>query len=78
MQQCAEHVEYQLPNEHTSSICTENGPKGMWNDFEAAAAHILPYDPVARKGQPLDPRGQLPGFHWLKSQRQPRSHLPQR
>ena len=69
MQQCAEHVEYQLLNEHTcvsyllegivcpdpglqaamASICTENGPKGMWNDFEAAAVHILPYDPVAKK-----------------------------
>ena len=69
MQQCAQHVEYQLPNEHThvsyllegivcpdpglqaamASIHTDDGPTGMWNDFEAAVAHILPYDPVAKK-----------------------------
>ena len=69
MQQCAEHVEYQLPNEHTCvgyllegivcpdpvlqtamvSIHTDDGPTGMRNDFEAAVAHILPYDPVAKK-----------------------------
>ena len=69
MQQCAEHVEYQLPNEHTcvgyllegivcpdlglqgamASMCTDDGPTGMQNDFKAAAAHILPYDPVAKK-----------------------------
>ena len=69
MQQCAEHVEYQLPHEHTcvsyllegivcpdpgleaamASIHTDNGPTGMWNDFKAAVAHILPYDPVTKK-----------------------------
>ena len=69
MQQCAEHVEYQLSNEPPcvsyllegivcpdpglqaamASICTDDGPTGMRNDFEAAAAHILPYDSVAKK-----------------------------
>ena len=69
MQQCSEHVEYQLPNEHTrvsyllegiqcsnpglqaamASIKTEYGPDGMRNNFEATAAHILPYDPVSKK-----------------------------
>ena len=69
MQQCADHVEYQLPNEHTrvgyllegivcpdaglqtamASIQTNDGADGMQNNFEAAAAHILPYDPGAKK-----------------------------
>ena len=30
-----------------SKFC--HGPTGMWNDFKAAAAHILPYDPVMKK-----------------------------
>ena len=69
MQQCAEHVSYQMPNEHTrvgyllegiqcsdaglqaamASVRTDNGADGMRNDFEKAAAHLLPYDPVAKK-----------------------------
>ena len=69
MQQCAEHVSYQLPNEHTwvgyllegiqcadaglqaamASVQTDNSADGMHNDFEKAAAHLLPYDPVAKK-----------------------------
>ena len=69
MQQCAKHVSFQLPNEHTrvgyllegiqsmdpglqvamASVKTDDGPDGMRNDFEAAAAHLLPYDPVAKK-----------------------------
>ena len=69
MQLCAEHIAYQLPNEHTrvgyllegiqcsdpglqaamASVRTDDGPNGMRNDFEKAAAHLLPYDPVARK-----------------------------
>ena len=69
MQQCAEHVSFQLPNEHTrvgyllegiqsmdpglqaamASVKMDDGPDGMRNDFEAAAAHLLPYDPVAMK-----------------------------
>ena len=69
MQQCAEHVSYQLPNEHTwvgyllegiqcpdaglqaamASVRMDNGVDGMHNDFEKAAAHLLPYDPVAKK-----------------------------
>ena len=69
MQASAEHVQYQLPNEHsragfllepiqcsdpglqaaTASIKTDNGLEGMRNNFEATAAHLLPYDPVAKK-----------------------------
>ena len=69
MQQCAEHVSYQLPNKHTqvgyplegiqcphaglqaamASVRMDNGVDGMRNDFEKAAAHLLPYDPVAKK-----------------------------
>lgn len=69
MQACAEHVQYQLPNEHSrvglllqgiecsdaglqaamASVRTNDGPNGMRNDFEAAVAHLLPYDPVAKK-----------------------------
>ena len=69
MQQCAKHIAYQLPNEHTrvgyllegiqcsdpglqaamASVRMDDGPNGMRNDFEKAAAHLLPYDPVARK-----------------------------
>ena len=32
-----------------ASIKTDNGPDGMWNDFELAVAHLLPYNPVAKK-----------------------------
>ena len=32
-----------------ASIRTDDGPDGMRNDFEQSAAHLLPYDPVARK-----------------------------
>ena len=69
MQASAEHVQYQLPNEHSrvgflleaiqcsdpglqaamASIKTDNGPEGMRNNFETTAAHLLPYDPVAKK-----------------------------
>ena len=69
MQQCAEHVSYQLPNKHTwvghllegiqctdaglqaamASVQTDNGADGMCNDFEKPAAHLLPYDHVAKK-----------------------------
>ena len=69
MQQCANHVEYQLLNEHTwvgyllegivcpdvslqaamASIQTDDRADGMRNNFEVAAAHILPYDLVAKK-----------------------------
>ena len=65
----AEHVQYQLLNEHShvgflldaiqcanarlqaamASIKTDNGPNGMQDNFEQAAAHLLPYDPVAKK-----------------------------
>lgn len=69
MQQCSEHVAFQLPNEHTrvgylldaiqtsdaglqaaiAMIATDDGPNGKRNDFEATAAYLLPYDPVAKK-----------------------------
>ena len=69
MQASAEHMQYQLPNEHSrvgflleaiqcsdpgleaamTNIKTDNGPRGMINNFEATAAHLLPYDPVAKK-----------------------------
>ena len=32
-----------------ASIRTDDGPDGMCNDFEQSAAHLLPYDPVAKK-----------------------------
>ena len=69
MQQCAEHIAYQLPNELTrvgyllegiqfsdpglqaamASMRTDDGANRMRSDFERAAAHLLPYDPVAWK-----------------------------
>ena len=69
VQQCAEHIAYQLPNELTrvvyllegiqcsnphlqaamASVRTDDGANGMRSDFERAAAHLLPYNPVARK-----------------------------
>ena len=77
MQASAEHVQYQLPNEHSrvgflleaiqcsdaglqaamASIKTDNGPEGMRNNFEATAAHLLPYDPVAKKRSKGQKRG---------------------
>ena len=32
-----------------ASICMDDGPTGMQNDFKAVAAHILPYNPIAKK-----------------------------
>ena len=69
MQQCAEHIAYQLPNELTrvgyllegiqcsdpglkaamASVRTDDGVNRMTSGFEKAAAHLLPYSPVARK-----------------------------
>ena len=77
MQASAEHVQYQLPNEHSmvgflleaiqcsdpgfqtamASIETDNGLEGMRNNFEAIAAHLLPYDPVAKKRSSGQKRG---------------------
>lgn len=77
MQACAEHVQYQLPNEHSrvgllldaiqtsdaglqaamASVKTDAGANGMRNNFEAAAAHLLPYDPVAKKRTSGNKRG---------------------
>ena len=69
MSACAEHVQYQLPNERSrvgflidaiqcadaglraamASVKTDNGPHGLWNNFERAVSHLLPYDPIAKK-----------------------------
>ena len=69
IEQCAEHVSFQLLNEHTrvgyllegiqsidprlhvaiASVKMDDGLNGMWNDFEVAAAHLLPYHLVAKK-----------------------------
>ena len=69
MSACAEHVQYQLPDEHSrvgllidaiqcantglqaamASVKTDNGLYGLQNNFERAIAHLLPYDPVAKK-----------------------------
>ena len=32
-----------------ASMRTDDGPQGMRNDFESAAAHLLPYDPIVKK-----------------------------
>jgi hypothetical protein len=77
MEACSEHVQYQLPNEHSrvgflldaiqnsdaglqaaiASIRTDDGPTGKRNNFEAAATHLLPYDPVAKKRLSGNKRG---------------------
>ena len=31
------------------SVRTDDGPDSMRNNFEATAAHILPYNPVSKK-----------------------------
>ena len=69
MQAAAEHITYQLPNEHSrvgylldaiqcsdaglqaamASIKTDQDVNGLRNNFEAAATHLLPYDPVQKK-----------------------------
>ena len=45
-----------------ASIKTDNGPEGMRNNFEATAAHLLPYDPVAKK-RSGGKREDQPKFH---------------
>ena len=40
-----------------ASIKTDNGLEGMRNNFEATAAHLLPYDPVAKKRSGGQKRG---------------------
>ena len=77
MQASAEHVQYQLPKDHSrvgfllkaiqcsdpglqaamASIKTDNNHEGMRNNFEATAAHLLPYDPVAKKRSNGQKRG---------------------
>jgi hypothetical protein len=38
-------------------VRTDDGPIGMRNDFEAAASHLLPYNPVAKKRLTRTKRG---------------------
>ena len=40
-----------------ANIRTDKAPGGMRSDFEAAAAHLLPYDPVAKKRTAANKRG---------------------
>ena len=40
-----------------ASIKTDNDPEGMRNNFEATAAHLLPYDQVAKKRSNGQKRG---------------------
>ena len=69
MSACAEHVQYQLPNEHScggflidaiqcadaglqaamASVKIDNGLNGLWNNFERAISHLLPYYPIAKE-----------------------------
>ena len=69
MQQCSEHVPFQLPNELTrvkylldaidnsnaelqaaiAMIRQDDGEDGKMNNFEAAAAYLIPRDPIAKK-----------------------------
>ena len=82
MQASEEHVQYQLPNEHSrvgvlleaiqcsdpglqaamASIKTDTGLEGMRNNFEATAAHLLPYDPGAKKRSSGPKTGLSPNF----------------
>ena len=50
-------IQYPDPGMHVAmaSICTDNGLQGMCNNFEALAAHLLPYDPVIKK-QAVSPK----------------------
>ena len=32
-----------------ASVKMDNGPNGLWNNFERAVPHLLPYDPVGKK-----------------------------
>jgi hypothetical protein len=77
MEACAEHVQYQLPNQHSrvgflfdaiqnndagmqaaiDCVRTDDGPTGKRSDFEAAATHLLPYNPVAKKSLSGTKRG---------------------
>jgi hypothetical protein len=74
---CAEHVAYQLPNEHSrvgylldgiqnndpglqaamANVRSSKGPGEMRSSFEDTVAHILPYDPVAKKRNTGTKRG---------------------
>ena len=32
-----------------ASVKMDNGPNGLWSNFERAFSHLLPYDPIAKK-----------------------------
>ena len=40
-----------------ASLKTDNGLEGMMNNFDATAAHLMPYDPVAKKRSSGQKRG---------------------
>ena len=40
-----------------ASIKSDNGLEGMRNNFQATAAHLMPYDPVAEKRSGGQKRG---------------------
>ena len=40
-----------------ANLKTDNGPNGLRNNFERAMSHLLPYDPVAKKGATCIKRG---------------------
>ena len=47
LQQVADNLQH--PGGVMASMKSDNWPNGMQNDFEEAAAHLLPYDPVTNK-----------------------------
>ena len=63
MQASAEHVQYQLPNEHSSIgflleviQCSDPGLQAVMASINTAA-HLFPYDPVAKKRSSGQKRG---------------------
>ena len=95
MQQCAEHLEYQLPNEHTrvsyllegiqcldaglqaamESVHMDDGPTGMRNNFEAAIAHLLPYDPVANNRSTTGNKQQPTQIYLVETEGEPAAEI---
>ena len=69
-----------------ASIKSDNGLEGMRNNFQATAAHLMPYDPVAEKRSGGQKRGSAqissvmdpsPATTWTEFRRplQVQSHL---
>ena len=86
MVQCAEHVQFQLPNEYTrvgylldaiecsdaplqaamALVRNDTAATGKRNDFESAAAFLLPHDPVAKKRQTKRPHADIASVETTK------------